>query len=105
MSDLTRTPLLVETASTYPSKKELSFKGGDLNAHTPREGYWLPKSVRDDHSEGLYKAGARGKRERRKGGFLKDEPLRKRAEPIRRGIGSSVDLARSNLLLSHDKPT
>ncbi len=105
MSNLTRTPLLVETASTYPAKKELSFKGGDLNAHTPREGYWLPKSVRGDHSEGLYKAGARGKRRHRKGGFLKDEPLRDRQEPIRRSIGSSIDLTRSNLLLDHEKPT
>ncbi len=105
MSDLTRTPLLIETASTYPAKKEQSFKGGNYNAHTPREGHWLPKRVRGDHSEGLYKAGARGKRRRRKGSFLRDEPLRDRQEPIRRSIGSSIDLTRSNLLLDNEKPT
>jgi len=98
MSGLTRTPLL-ETASTYATKKEHSFKAGRINAHTPREGHWLPKREEPKHHEGIFKKGAKGKRLKRRGSFLRDEPLRQRAEPIRRSIGSSL-LVRTSLLLN-----
>ena len=99
-----RTPLL-ETAATYASRKERSFRGGQKNLHTPREGHWLPGKISGQHSEGIYKRGPKGKRKRRKGSYLRDEPLRKRAEPIRKHIGSSVNLERTDLLLDHHKPT
>jgi len=103
---LVRSPLLLErSASTYSSRKERSFKGGKLNLHTPREGHWLPKQVEPEHHEGIYRRGAKGPRKKRKGSYLRDEPMRHRAEPIRRSIGSSFELDRTKLLLDHDKPT
>jgi hypothetical protein len=97
MSNLTRTPLS-ERASAYPAKKERSFRGGKFNLHTPREGHWLPERVRGKHKEGIFKSGSKGKRKKRRGSFLRDEPLRHRAEPIRKSIGSSL-LVRTDLLL------
>ena len=104
---LVRSPLLERAAfaSTYSSRKERSFKGGKLNLHTPREGHWLPQQVEPDHHEGIYRRGSKGPRKKRKGSYLRDEPMRWRAEPIRKSIGSSLDLERTKLLLDHDKPT
>lgn len=96
-----RRPLLFERAqSTYASRKERSFRGGKLNLHTPREGHWLPERIKPKHDEGIFRKGPKGKKRRRKGSYLRDEPLRHRAEPIRRHIGSSVDLTRTALLLN-----
>jgi hypothetical protein len=103
---LLRSPLLLERSHhSYAAAKEKSFRGGKYNRHTPREGHWLPKQVKPKHSEGIYRKGPKGKRRRRRGSYLRDEPLRKRAEPIRHRIKSSIDLMRTKLLLDHDKPT
>jgi len=99
---LTRASLLERFASTYDSKKERSFRGGSLNLHTPREGHWLPKRVEPKHHEGIFKKGPKGKRRKRKGSFLRDEPLRHRAEPIRRHVSASLNLTRSKLLAEMD---
>jgi len=95
---LTRTPLILE--ATYADKKEKSFRGGIHNRHTPREGHWLPSRIQPRHSEGIYRQGPKGKRRKRRGSYLRDEPIRKRAEPIRRFIGSSVDLDRTGIVIS-----
>ena len=97
-SRLVRAPLLSES---YASQKEKSFRGGKYNRHTPREGHWLPKRVQGKHHEGMVRKNPKGKHRKRAGGFLRDEPIRHRAEPIR----SDVDLIRTDLLLDHDKPT
>jgi hypothetical protein len=104
---LRRSPLLLERYThSYASKKEKSFRGGTRNLHTPREGHWLPGKVKDKHNEGIFRKGARGKKKRRAGGgFLRDEPQRKRAEPIRHQVHSSINLIRTDLLLDHHKPT
>lgn len=105
-SFLVRAPLLLERSQhSYASTKEKSFRGGKYNRHTPREGHWLPKAVEPKHSEGIVRKGAKGKRMKRAGSFLRDEPIRHRAEPIRKHIRSDLNLSRTDLLLDHDKPT
>lgn len=87
-----RTPLLLEF------KKKLAFHGGVLNVNTPREGAWLPKRLRSTHSDAPFARGPRGKRKKRAGHPLRDEPLRHGLE--------SLDLTRADLLLlDHDKHT
>ena len=102
-----RTPLLLEVrwAADYSSRKEKSFRGGKLNRHTPREGHWLPKAVAPKHTEGIYRKGPKGKKRKRRGSYLRDEPIRHRAEPIRRRLAASLDLVRSRLLVDDHHPT
>jgi len=106
-TNLLRSPLLLER------DKKLAFRGGVLNRHTPREGAWLPKKLRPAHKDGNFRRNPKGKQETRAGDPLRDEPLRhdieKRAKNRHRHAhihsDVSLDLARTELLLDHDKKT
>ena len=96
-SMLRRTPLLLERS--YNDKKELSFYGGQYNTHRHRQGLLDKQSGKS--IEGIYRRGPKGPRKKRAGDNLVDEPLRHRAEPIRKSIGSDIELTRQPLLYDH----
>ena len=108
---IARTSLLLEFQS------KLAFRGGkhrpqDMAPATPRPSlHRASGSERQERPPYIFNRGkttrknsTRGKKGRRSGGDLRDEPEHEKAEPIRRSIGSAC-LVRTPLLIEHHQST